>query len=92
MRFYLPRVLNSERIKVDDDLFALSSSIFEVLIGKPPYVDRGTCLTRNLYGLQQFPDLVGLDMRDVIRDCWLFRARSARVVHRSILAVVTMQS
>ena len=92
VRFYPPRVLNSERFEVDDDLFALGSSLFEVLTGKPPYVDLETHSTRNLYGLQQFPDLVGLDMRDIIRDCWLFRARSAREVHRRVLAVVTMQS
>ncbi len=82
----------SERFKLDDDLFALGSSIYEVLTGKPPYMDLGTQEIQTLYSLQQFPDLVGLDMRDVIRDCWLLQARSAREVHRRISEVILTRS
>ncbi|KAK1063819.1 hypothetical protein LTR12_017383 [Friedmanniomyces endolithicus] len=42
VRFYPPRVLTRERIEADDDLFALGSSIYEVLIGKPSYMDLET--------------------------------------------------
>ncbi|KAK0862972.1 hypothetical protein LTR87_016381 [Friedmanniomyces endolithicus] len=82
----------SERFKLDDDLFALGSSIYEVLTGKPPYMELGTQEIQTLYSLQQFPDLVGLDMRDVIRDCWLLQARSAREVHRRISEVILTRS
>ena len=92
VRFYAPRVLSRERFEVDDDLFALGSSIFEVLTGKPPYVDLETRRVQSLYGLQQFPDLVGLDMGDIISDCWLFQAGSAQEVHQRILSVVPVRS
>lgn len=89
VRFYPPRVLSRERMEIDDDLFALGSSIFEVLTGKPPYVDLETGSIQNLYNLQQFPDLAGLGMSDIIRDCWLFQAQSAREVQQRVLAVVS---
>ncbi|KAF2771108.1 kinase-like protein, partial [Teratosphaeria nubilosa] len=79
-RFYPTR--NCEIFEVNDDLFALGSSVFEVLTWKPPYVDLETGAVRNLHGLQQFPDLVGLDFSDIIRDCWLFQAGSAREVYQ----------
>ncbi|KAK0260574.1 hypothetical protein LTS09_004871 [Friedmanniomyces endolithicus] len=88
VRFYPPRALSRERFDVDDDVFALGSSIYEVSTGKPPYADLQTVPTRNLYSLQQVSDLVGLDMSDIIRDCWLLRAQSAREIHQRILAVV----
>lgn len=87
-RFYLPRVLSRERFEVDDDLFALGSSIFEVLTGDPPYVDLNVDRIRALYGTRQFPDLTGLDLGDIIRDCWLLRAKSAYEIRQRIFEVV----
>jgi serine/threonine protein kinase len=86
-RFYIPRVLSRERFEVDDDLFALGSSIFEVLTGEPPYADLSIDQVRTLYGVKQFPYLSGLDLGDIIRDCWLLRAKSACDVHQRLLGI-----
>lgn len=90
-RFYPPRVMNRARIEIDDDLFALGSSIYEVLTGKPPYVDLSTSQVQQLFSLHQFPDLVELDFRDIIRDCWLLQAQTARDVHRRLLKLMSSQ-
>ncbi|CAK1358404.1 RGS domain-containing serine/threonine-protein kinase A [Cercospora beticola] len=84
-RFYPPREWRTGRIEAADDLFALGSCIFEILTGRPPYDDLETRRVGRLYGLRQFPDLVGMDFADVIRDCWLFRGQSAREVHHRLL-------
>lgn len=93
MRFYHPRVRSREKFEFSDDLFALGSSIYEVLTGKPPYADLETRPVyadlefrpiQDLYRLQQFPDLADVGMRDIILDCWLYRAQSAGVVYQRI--------
>lgn len=90
VRFYPPRLQTRELIEPEDDLFALgSSSIYEVVTGKPPYVDLDTEQIQCLYRLDQFPDLAGLDFSDIIRDCWLLRAQSARHVHQRLLKVIS---
>lgn len=90
VRFYPPRLQTRELIEPEDDLFALgSSSIYEVVTGKPPYVDLDTEQIQCLYRLDQFPDLAGLDFSDIIRDCWLLRAQSARHVHQRLLEVIS---
>lgn len=89
VRFYPPRLQTRELIEPEDDLFALGSSIYEVVTGKPPYVDLDTEQIQCLYRLDQFPDLAGLDFSDIIRDCWLLRAQSARHVHQRLLKVMS---
>ena len=84
-RFYPLRGLESGRVEPVDDVFALGSCIFEIVTGKPPYHDLGSLCVERLYGLRQFPDLVGMDFADVIRDCWLLRKQSAREVHHRLL-------
>jgi len=91
VRFYPPRVLKRKRFEADDDLFALGSSIFEVLTGKPPYEDLETRPIQKLYWVRQFPDLTGLDLADIIRDCWLFRGRSACDIHQRLVAAVPLR-
>jgi len=91
VRFYLPGLNDRELIQCDEDLFALGSCIYEVLTGKPPYHDLGTRQIQDLYSLQQFPDILGLAMRDIIRDCWLFRAQSAQIIYERIQGFIQMQ-
>ncbi|TKA23333.1 hypothetical protein B0A50_07541 [Salinomyces thailandicus] len=90
-RFYHPKTLSRDRIGIDGDLFALGSSIFEVLTGRPPYADLDTSSVRALYDLQQYPDLQGLKGGDVIRDCWLFQANSARRIYQRVKTVMPLQ-
>lgn len=85
VRFYPPpRVWNTPVTK-DDDLFALGSCIYEILTGAAPFADILSPQARNLARLHQFPDLVGVEFRDVIRDCWLGRTESSKQALSRIL-------
>jgi serine/threonine protein kinase len=72
----------------DEDLFALGSSMYEVLTGERPLEDVPSDQVSQLHRLYQFADLTGLELSDVIRDCWLGRAHSADAVHQRVLATV----
>jgi serine/threonine protein kinase len=85
VRFYPPRPSWNSPVSIDDDLFALGSCIYEVLTGNAPFAEISSPQAQILARLQQFPDLTGLDCRDIIRDCWLGRAQSAKHVLRRLL-------
>ncbi|KAM3419005.1 hypothetical protein BST61_g4961 [Cercospora zeina] len=70
----------------EDDLFALGSSIYEVLTSKRPYEDIPSDQVRFLHRQRQFEDLTGLEMSEIILDCWLLRAHSAEAVYQRVLA------
>jgi serine/threonine protein kinase len=80
VRFYPPRPFYKSPVSADDDLFALGSCIYEIITGTAPFGDILSPQVHVLVGLRQFPDLTGLDCRDIIRDCWLGRAQSAKHV------------
>lgn len=88
VRFYPRRVLANEHIDATDDLFALGSSIFEVLTGVPPYKDLEIEQIQCLYRLNQYDSLVGLEMAEIIRDCWLLRVGTASEVFQRVKAAV----
>ena len=85
VRFYPPRPFYKSPVSTDDDLFALGSCIYETVTGTAPFEDILSPQVRVLAGLRQFPDLTGLDCMDIIRDCWLGRAHSAKHVLRRLL-------
>ncbi|KXS95430.1 hypothetical protein AC579_10235 [Pseudocercospora musae] len=70
----------------EDDLFALGSSIYEVLTSKRPYEDIPSDQVRFLHRQRQFEDLTGLEMSEIILDCWLLRAHSAEAVDQRVFA------
>lgn len=69
----------------DEDLFALGSCIYEVLTGKSPLGDIESDQVQDLHRLCQFADLTGMDMADIIRDCWLAKAISMEAVYDRLL-------
>lgn len=87
-RYYPPRSSWRAPLTVQHDLFALGSCIYEVLTNQAPFQDIPSPCVQNLYRLKQFPDLTGLDLGDVIRDCWLFRAQSANYIYRRVQAAI----
>ena len=62
--------------------------MYEVFTGKIPFEDISSDQVRSLHDLRQFADLTGLDMADIIRDCWLAKARSAKAVYQRVLAAM----
>lgn len=84
-RFYRPRPSWKTPVAKPDDVFALGSCIYEVLTGTAPFEDIPSDQARVLSRLHQFPDLVGLELRDIIRDCWLGRVTSAQHVFERVL-------
>lgn len=84
-RFYPTSTIWTIPVSESDELFALGSCIYEVLTGKAPFEDVASDQARTFVQLQQFPDLVDLDFRDVIRDCWLGCAKSAKDVLSRVL-------
>lgn len=84
VRFYPPRPFYNSPVSTDDDLFALGSCIYEILTGTAPFEDIPSPQVLVLARLQQYPDLTGLDCKDIIRDCWLGRAQSAEHVLRRL--------
>ncbi|KAK5684307.1 hypothetical protein LTS10_004174 [Elasticomyces elasticus] len=86
-RFYPPKDWKRRPMPLptlDDDLFALGSSIYHIMTGHRPFDDIPSDHVPRLVGLRQLPDLCGVDMGDIIRDCWLLKAESAHDVRQSV--------
>lgn len=83
VRFCTPRARNH----VMNDIFALGSTIYEIFTGLQPYQDVPSRCVKRLYSLQQFPDLAGIHMSNVILDCWMGYHESVEsaieAIHRS---------
>ena len=86
-RFYPPRDLQRTPLTTEHDLFALGSSIYEIITGMAPYEDVSTPLVQNLYAHLQFPDLSEVELRDIIRDCWLRQITSATEVRMRLQSI-----
>ena len=79
VRYYLPR---STRLppSTGADIFALGSTVYEIMTGSIPYKDFSSDQVKQLYELSQFPDLSGVQLSGVIRSCWLLQVESAKQV------------
>jgi serine/threonine protein kinase len=63
------------------DLFALGSTLYEILTGKPPYYGLKEMEITNLFKQSKFPDSKSLGpMGDIIMGCWQGRFLSANDV------------
>lgn len=88
-RFYPQRTSYKFPVTKDDDLFALGSCVYEVLMGEAPFEDVASPAVTRLVRVRQFPDLLGLGkFGDVVRDCWLMRTDSAGEVYSRIKEIV----
>ncbi|KAK5710038.1 hypothetical protein LTR17_019259 [Elasticomyces elasticus] len=91
-RFYPPTDWKQRPLPLptmQDDLFALGSSIYNIMTGHRPYDDIPSDHVPRLIGLQQLPDLCSVDMRDIIRDCWLLKAESAHDVRQRVTSWIS---
>jgi serine/threonine protein kinase len=78
-RYYLPRDWR-EAPNVATDLFALGSTIYEILTGCSPYQERPSKEVERLYREKDFPDVSNLPCGNVIMKCWLGEFDSAQQV------------
>ncbi|WPH00403.1 rgs domain-containing serine/threonine-protein kinase a [Acrodontium crateriforme] len=72
---------------VQTDMFALGSSIFEIMTSKEPYdeiEDEDEILKR--YTAGEFPDVTSVPCGDVILKCWRGQYETIKDVHEALLA------
>lgn len=75
-RFYLPRHIDTIS-NVTTDLFALGSTIFELMTSGQPYAELEDAEVVRRYETKEFPDVEGVACGDVIRGCWMQEFKSA---------------
>lgn len=68
-RFFLPRPLK-EPPTVKTDLFALGSTIYEIMTSRQPYEDLSDEEVEARYSQQMFPSVHEIPCGQVIMDCW----------------------
>jgi serine/threonine protein kinase len=85
VRFLRPRC-SSKPPNVQTDVFALGSTLYEIMTGVIPYEDISSAQVRQLYALSQFPTLNGVQGEEVIRACWLLETKSADEVYEMLQA------
>lgn len=74
---YLPRDPQADNT-VESDLFALDSTIYELVANRKPYEGMSDELIESLFGEGKFPSTEGLLLGDIIMGCWKRRFTSAK--------------
>jgi serine/threonine protein kinase len=82
-RYRLPLPPSSPRTIVTD-LFALGSFIYEISTGTCPFPDLDDEEIEHRYASQKFPNLDGLEHREVISKCWKSHYSSAEMLKRDV--------
>jgi len=82
---YMPRG-EREPNSVQSDIFALGSTLYEILVGKMPYEEKPDEDIRRLYSEKVFPlDQIGHEgWREAVRKCWMGEYKSADYVLRDM--------
>ncbi|KAH6621647.1 kinase-like domain-containing protein [Chaetomium sp. MPI-SDFR-AT-0129] len=78
-RFFLPRPLK-EPPTVRTDIFALGSTIYEIVTSRQPYEDLSDDEVEARYSQQIFPSVQELPCGQVIMDCWRCEIQTAEEV------------
>jgi len=82
---YMPR-REGEPNSVQSDIFALGSTIYEILVGKMPYEEKPDEEIKKLYSEDIFPlDQIGHEgWKETVRKCWMGEYKSADDVLRDV--------
>jgi len=84
-RFFLPRSRDDELpCSVITDLFALGSSIYEIVTGEQPYVNLGGKEVEARYTRGEFPIVDGISCGEIIKKCWMGEFTSAKAVEAAL--------
>lgn len=83
-RFFLPRNRREDESSVLTDLFALGSTIYEIMTTQQPYedLDEEGVEVRYIHG--DFPAVEGVVCGDIINKCWTQQYGAATAVYHSI--------
>jgi len=77
-RFYLPRSMKDAMpCSIITDLFALGSSVYQIMTRREPYEDLGDDEVEARYARRDFPSVEGIPCGDIIRRCWMCEFDSA---------------
>jgi serine/threonine protein kinase len=84
-RFFLPRSMKDEMpCSIATDLFALGSSIYQIITCRQPYEDLKDEDVEARFARKEFPKVDGIQYGDVIRKCWMCEFDSAQEVLDSL--------
>lgn len=91
-RFFLPRPMDADMpCSITTDLFALGSSIYQIMQPRQPYADLDDEQVTQNYQNQNFPDVAGLPCGGVILQCWTGQSTSAAAVVHSLKSKLPQQ-
>ncbi|OBT60197.1 hypothetical protein VE03_10433 [Pseudogymnoascus sp. 23342-1-I1] len=86
---HLPRDINSDMPSTtQSDLFALGSTLYEVIAGKPPYEGKSDDTITQLYSNGSFPNVTGILCGHIIMGCWQGSFMSAAEVLEDFLVAL----
>src|SRR5207253_4879834 len=74
------------QVSVGKDLFALGSTIYEIMTGASPYQELASSEVEPRFEARQFPNLTDILCGECIRQCWLGEVKSAQEVYDIIEA------
>ncbi len=86
-RFFLPRPWN-EPCTILTDLFALGSSIYEIMTGSQPYKELMDDEVESRYKKRHFPVVDDIPCGNIIKKCWLSEFNSGEIVYQAIKAEI----
>lgn len=88
---HLPRDIDSNMPStIQSDLFALGSTLYEVMTGKPPYEGRSDDVITRLYSSGSFPNVTGILCGHIIMGCWQGRFKSVAEVLENFLVAFSV--
>lgn len=86
-RFSEPSLTWSSPPTVQQDLYSLGSTIYNIMTGQPPFQELPSNEVERLYKANTFPELTNVLCGDIIRRCWYNESTSAQEVYNFIQTI-----